>query len=217
MSNRLAESIEYYVKNTSDLLLEVPVPQPAASATRIENVGKLRNRGLEVTLDALLASRPGLTWRSGIVFGLERSAVLNLGPHKFLRSGIVSGQGQSDQWAQRILAPDSTGKTYPLGTFYGPVFLGVDPTTGFQVFACSAAPGHTANCVNGRTTTRGGPAAADYQVIGNANPDFTIGLHNQVRSEEHTSELSHGYISYAVFCLKKKIKHLTVSDAKMLI
>src|SRR5204862_2279806 len=156
MNNRLAGSIEYYVKNTSDLLLEVPVPQPAASATRIENVGKLRNRGLEVTLDALLASRPGLTWRSGIVFGLERSAVLNLGPHKFLRSGIVSGQGQSDQWAQRILAPDSTGKTYPLGTFYGPVFLGVDPTTGFQVFACSAAPGHTANCVNGRTTTRGG-------------------------------------------------------------
>src|SRR2546422_2794607 len=27
-----------------------------------------------------------------------------------------------------------------------------------------------------------------------------------VRSEEHTSELRHGYISYAVFCLKKK-KH----------
>src|SRR2546429_7360382 len=26
----------------------------------------------------------------------------------------------------------------------------------------------------------------------------------QKRSEEHTSELSHGYISYAVFCLKKK-------------
>src|SRR2546422_2285704 len=26
------------------------------------------------------------------------------------------------------------------------------------------------------------------------------------RSEEHTSELSHGYISYAVFCLKKKKK-----------
>src|SRR2546429_2288973 len=26
------------------------------------------------------------------------------------------------------------------------------------------------------------------------------------RSEEHTSELRHGYISYAVFCLKKKKK-----------
>src|SRR2546422_7858136 len=27
------------------------------------------------------------------------------------------------------------------------------------------------------------------------------------RSEEHTSELHHGYISYAVFCLKKKKKN----------
>ena len=26
----------------------------------------------------------------------------------------------------------------------------------------------------------------------------------EIRSEEHTSELRHGYISYAVFCLKKK-------------
>src|SRR5207249_1223694 len=156
------------------------------------------------------ASRPGLTWRTGVVFALERSAVLDLGPHKFLRSGIVSGQGQSDQWAQRILAPDPTGKTYPLGTFYGPVFLGVDPTTGFQVFACN--PLNTANCVNGRTTTRGGPASADYQVIGNANPDFTIGLHNQVNwgkfdisfLDRKSTRLnsSHVSISYAVFCLK---------------
>src|SRR2546422_5833891 len=28
------------------------------------------------------------------------------------------------------------------------------------------------------------------------------------RSEEHTSESSHGYISYAVFCLKKKKRKL---------
>src|SRR5207245_9091132 len=89
----------------------------------------------------------------------------------FIRSGIVSGQGQSDQWAERIIPG------YPLGTFYGPVFVGVDPTTGFQVFACTAA---TAGCVNGRTTTRGLPNAADYQGIGTANPDSTVGLHNQV-------------------------------------
>src|SRR5687768_18597832 len=34
-------------------------------------------------------------------------------------------------------------------------------------------------------------------------------LHRRRRSEEHTSELSHGYISYAVFCLKKKKKKKT--------
>src|SRR6266850_334439 len=172
MDNRLAGSVEYYVKNTSDLLLDVPVPQPQPSSTRLENVGKLRNRGVEATLDALLVARPGLTWRSGLVFALERNKVLDLGPHQFLRSGIVSGQGQSDQWAERIM-PGS-----PLGTFFGPVFVGVDPTTGFQVFACTTA--HTPTCVNGRTTTRGVPNASDYQIIGNANPDFTLGFHNQL-------------------------------------
>ncbi len=171
MNNRLVGSVEYYVKNTSDLILEVPVPPPQPAATRLENVGKLRNRGVEMSLDALLMSQPNLTWRTGLVFALERNKVLDLGPHSFIRSGIVSGQGQSDQWAERIMPG------YPLGTFYGPVFVGVDPTTGFQVFACTAA---TAGCVNGRTTTRGGPDAADYRVIGNANPDFTVGLHSQV-------------------------------------
>ncbi len=169
--NRLAGSVEYYVKNTSDLLLEVPIPPPQPAATRIENVGKLRNRGVELSLDALLVSRPGMTWRTGLVFAVERNKVLDLGPHQFIRSGIVSGQGQSDQWAERIMPG------FALGTFYGPVFLDVDPVTGFQVFACTAA---TAGCLNGRTTTRGVPDAADYHVIGNANPDFTIGLHNQL-------------------------------------
>jgi iron complex outermembrane receptor protein len=171
LNNRLAGSVEYYVKNTSDLLLEVPVPQPQPAATRLENVGKLRNKGVEVTLDALIVARPGLTWRSGLTFAAERNKVLDLGPHKFIRSGIVSGQGQSDQWAERIM-PGS-----PLGTFFGPVFVDVNPATGFQRFACSAA---TAACVNGLTTTRGVPNAADYRIIGNANPDFTLGFHNQL-------------------------------------
>jgi len=38
---------------------------------------------VEATLDALLVARPGLTWRSGIVFALERNKVLDLGPHQF--------------------------------------------------------------------------------------------------------------------------------------
>ena len=38
---------------------------------------------------------------------------------------------------------------------------------------------------------------------------------NKSRSEEHTSELqSHSFISYAVFCLKKKNKQKTKEDIK---
>ena len=40
------------------------------------------------------------------------------------------------------------------------------------------------------------------------NPNFTRQTADALRSEEHTSELqSHSFISYAVFCLKKKNPH----------
>jgi len=45
LNNRLNGSLEYYVKDTKDLLLEVNVPQPAVVPTRLENIGNLRNKG----------------------------------------------------------------------------------------------------------------------------------------------------------------------------
>src|SRR5881398_1523096 len=141
LSNRLSGSVEYYVKNTKDLLVTVNVPEPALVPTQLQNVGKLRNSGLEVSLDAVLVSHPGLVWRAGLVFAAERSKVTDLGGASY-NTGDVSGQGQSNVEAERIMVGS------PLGTFYGPVFLGVD--------------------------------AADYRVIGNAKPDFTLGFHNQV-------------------------------------
>src|SRR5207302_1945393 len=163
LNNRLSGSVEYYVKNTKDLLVTVNVPEPALVPTQLQNVGKLRNSGLEVSLDAVLVSHPGLVWRAGLVFAAERSKVTDLGGASF-NTGDVSGQGQSNVEAERIMVGS------PLGTFYGPVFLGVD-ATGKQVFFCSGA---TKGCVGGRTTGGGGPDAADYRVIGNANPDFTL-------------------------------------------
>jgi len=178
LDNRISGSLEYYVKNTSDLLLEVPVAQPALATTRLQNIGAVRNKGLELSLDALAISRPNLTWRAGLVFATEKNRVVHLGEnckqpgnvepcYLFLTSGRVSGQGQSNQVSQRIMPGQ------PLGTFFGPRFVGVN-AQGKQLFACAAS---SAGCVNGQTTA---PLAADYAVIGNAYPDFTLGLHSTV-------------------------------------
>jgi iron complex outermembrane receptor protein len=59
----------------------------------------------------------------------------------------------------------------PIGTFFGPKFLRVNEK-GQQVFTCKAT---SAGCANGETTD---PTDEDKVVIGNANPDFTIGLRN---------------------------------------
>src|SRR3546814_9895664 len=61
-----------------------------------------------------------------------------------------------------------------------------------------------------RPTTRGeiNPSFADGTKIGKRYVDASDALELLCRSEEHTSELqSLMRISYAVFCLKKKITH----------
>ena len=185
--NRLAGSAEYYIKNTSDLLEYVTAPAPAQNSLTLVNVGKLRNNGVELTLDALAVSRPNLTWRAGLTFAAQRNKVITLGPYSFVRSGRVSGQGQSDQWAERLLPGQ------PLGTFYGPVFVGVD-TAGKQLFRCSTP---SASCVNSQTTS---PLADDYTIIGNANPDFTFGFRNQVTwGKFDISALIRGSVGQDVF------------------
>jgi iron complex outermembrane receptor protein len=185
--NRLAGSAEYYIKNTSDLLEYVTAPAPAQNSLTLVNIGKLRNHGVELTLDALVASRPNLTWRTGFTFAAQRNKVITLGPFSFVQSGRVSGQGQSDQWAQRLLPGQ------PLGTFYGPVFVGVD-NAGNQLFRCTTP---SASCVNGQTMD---PTSNDLSVIGNANPSFTFGFRNQITvGKFDISALIRGSVGQDVF------------------
>jgi TonB-linked SusC/RagA family outer membrane protein len=168
LDNRFTGTLEYYIKNTSDLLLTVAVPQPAAVDTVLRNIGKVRNQGVELSFDAQVLSRPRMSWLAGLVFAAERNKVVDLGGRSFIGTGRVSGQGQSGQLAQRIIPGE------PLGTFYGPTFIGVDPADGKQLFRCATA---SATCIDGQTKSPGG---SDYGIIGNANPDFTLGIHSNV-------------------------------------
>lgn len=164
--NRISGTFEYFVKNTDDLLLTVPVPAPAVQSERFENIGEVRNRGLEASLDALLRNRPNMTWQAGIVFATIDNEVRDLGGRSFITSGLVSGQGQSGQTSQRIIPG------FALGTFYGPEFVGIDGQ-GRQTFNDYDASGS----LIGTTTS---PSADDFRAIGEANPDFTLGIRSQL-------------------------------------
>jgi iron complex outermembrane receptor protein len=166
LNDRVTGNFEIYQKTTKDLLQEVSVPQPAVVSTRWENIGSLRNRGFEAATDVQLISQGRRSLNGGLVLTVERGKIISLGDTgRVLQSGDVSGQGQSNQYSQRIKAG------LPLGTFFGPKFLFVN-SAGQQVFACLAA---SAGCTAGETTN---PTEADKLVIGNANPSFTLGLRN---------------------------------------
>ena len=163
-NDRYTGVLDIYQKTTKDLLLDVSVPQPAVVSTRLENVGSLRNRGVELSLDAHLfeAQRRQLT--VGFVGSVERNEVTSLGAGRsFIGTGDVNGQGQSGRLSQRIIVGE------PIGTFWGPKFLRVNDK-GKQVFSCTKV---RPECVGNETTT---PSGDDDEIIGKANPDFTLGI-----------------------------------------
>lgn len=171
LDNLLSGTVEFYQKNTTDLLLEVAVAQPALVATRLENIGEVKNTGVELSLDALIVNRPNLNWHAGLVFAAERNEVVDLGGRNFITTGGVSGQGQSGQVSQRILPGE------PLGTFFGPEYVGVD-SEGKQLFnqyrvERDASGKVTSRELIGQTTS---PSGDDFVVLGDANPDFSVGL-----------------------------------------
>jgi iron complex outermembrane receptor protein len=175
-NDRFTGVIDLYQKTTDDLLLEVAVPQPAVVTTRLENIGSVRNRGVEVTFNTPLISRDGLNLGLELVASAERNEVTSLGDTtaacaedrsncRFINTGFVSGQGQSNQYSQRIMLGE------PIGTFFAPEFLHVN-AQGQQVFSCRTP---SASCVDGQTID---PTDADRIVAGSANPDFSVGLSN---------------------------------------
>ncbi|AHG93779.1 TonB-dependent outer membrane protein, SusC/RagA (plasmid) [Gemmatirosa kalamazoonensis] len=177
LDGRFSGTVEYYLKNTRDLLLTINVPQPAVTDTVLANVGAVRNKGLEFTLDARTISRPRLDLTLGVLGSVERNRVVSLGKTAFITSGNVSGQGQTGQVSQRIMPG------FPLGTFYGPEYVGVD-ANGRQLFnkykvTKNAAGVITSRELTAQTTT---PTADDYNVLGNANPKFSLGGHGQLRA-----------------------------------
>ena len=174
--NKYTGTLEYYRKNTSDLLLTVNVPQPALVSTRLENVGSLHNQGVEFTFDANLIEKKDQTFTTGLVASIERNTVDDLGGRSFIGTAGISGQGQSGKQAQRII-PGS-----PLGTFWGPEFVGVN-NEGKQVFnnykVTRDAKGQiTSRVLDGTTTSYDGD---DEVIIGNANPAFSLGWRGNLR------------------------------------
>jgi TonB-linked SusC/RagA family outer membrane protein len=181
LNDRFTGVIDIYQKTTKDLLLEVEVPQPAVVPTRLENIGSVRNRGIEVTFNTPILTGANRTLGLELVASAERNEVRNLGERPFINTGWVSGQGQSNQYSQRILVGE------PIGTFFAPRFVRVANefnisgrdtiwAPGQQLFQCTPATGRT-DCVNGLTRN---PSDADRIVAGSANPDFALGLSNNL-------------------------------------
>jgi iron complex outermembrane receptor protein len=173
-SDRFTGVLDFYQKTTKDLLLRVAVPQPAVVSTRIQNIGAVRNRGFEATVDARILDEGSRSLTSGLVASIERNQVTAIDASRdFITTGNVYGQGQSGRFAQRLIPGQ------PLGIFWGPEYVGLNAQNQ-QMFNKYTVTKDASGRITSRTLagTTIAPTADDETIIGNANPSFSLGFHS---------------------------------------
>ncbi len=178
-NSRFGGSVDFYIKDTEDLLLNAPIPTTSGFTTVLQNVGEMRNTGVDLSLNSTNIKRDNFTWSSTFTVGYLRNEVITL------VDGIPFDAGFSNRIAE--------GR--PLGSFFGHVTNGI-----FQNQAEIDAHASQPNAAPGdfRFEDIGGGAGEDNILataddldpdgmindddrtfIGKALPDFQGGLRNQ--------------------------------------
>ncbi|MCY7349185.1 MAG: TonB-dependent receptor [Cytophagaceae bacterium] len=96
--NRLRGVVEFYNRDTKDLLLNVPLSNTTGFNSRLENVGSMRNRGVEAELgyDIIKARQArGFNWDFRVNFTFNKNQITDLFNDKDIPNGVtryVEGQ-----------------------------------------------------------------------------------------------------------------------------
>jgi TonB-dependent starch-binding outer membrane protein SusC len=166
LKNRISGSIDYYIKNTSDLIFDYPVANTVYFvANMTANVGKVKNTGIEVTITAIPVSTEGFNWTTSANVSHNKNEVVSLSNGQFQALAYVplaylGGKGQTGNWSQQLM------EGQPLGTFSLWHYTGKNDA-GTSTFL-------TAD--NKVIATQ--PATTDLLVAGNAQPKLLFGWSN---------------------------------------
>ena len=91
LNNRINGSIDIYQKNSTDLLYERPLPLVAGGGTLWDNVGEVRNRGLEIALNTVNIQNKDWNWTTSINFATNSNKVKSInGSQNYILGGTDS-------------------------------------------------------------------------------------------------------------------------------
>jgi TonB-linked SusC/RagA family outer membrane protein len=157
--DRINMNLDYYRRTTKDLLLQAPIPWSAGmrNANVYENVGSVRNTGIEVNLNTINVQTKNLTWSTNFIFTTNKNKILKL------------NNGNADIFP----GPNFLGQTNILrvgesiGSFYGMTRLGTYSTDEAALAAeHSLKPGD-------RKYRYNADGSNYYSIIGRAYPKWT--------------------------------------------
>ncbi len=171
LHDRLSAEFTYYDKVTRDLVLSVPQALTTGFSSQFQNIGRLSNRGVEITLSSVNVQGSRFGWTSRLGYAANRSRIekLNLASDTLVfdyLNAVIEGQ--------------------PIGVFYGAYYPrdanGNVILTGPRNAGGFPAP--VADSLKIPTRARGfNPARGDSsivlrKIIGDPNPKFTASLLN---------------------------------------
>ncbi|QZE14828.1 TonB-dependent receptor [Halosquirtibacter laminarini] len=162
LDGMISITADYYSKETTDLLLLVPVPNYTGFDTELKNVGSLSNKGWDFSVQMNLGNKD-FRWNGNLTASTNRSEIIDLSG----RDNIIFDNGDMNT----ILEPNSQ-----FGQFYGYKYEGVWKSSEVAEAAVYGAVSGDAkfhdlnndNVIN----------SDDRQVIGNALPKWQFGFAN---------------------------------------
>ena len=160
--NRISGEIDYYVKKTKDLLLDVPVPGTSGFDIQTRNIGSVENKGFEFILNTTNLSGE-FKWNTSLNFSINKNKVTDLG-----------GQDIIDAGGSRFMNVVKIGE--PLGAFYGAQYAGVDPANGDALWYINAK--NTDGIIVDPAATTNDFAKANFIVLGHPTPDIMYAITN---------------------------------------
>lgn len=149
---RLGGSLDYYIRDTEDLLLDKPIPATNGFTTITDNVGAIRNTGFEIELNSTNLAIGDFLWTTDFNISFQDSEVMRLADGDTL---IIANAGETYIVGQEMNA------------FYLQRWAGVNPADGRPMWYDENG-NIVFNNASGNTRT----------VVGSANPDAFGGLTN---------------------------------------
>ncbi len=162
--NRLHATLDYYIKNTSNILYQVPVTGLVGVTSIWKNIGKMRNTGIELTVGGDIIRTKDLTWNITANISHNSNELRDLYKQRdangnyVVKPVLISDGTSIAGTAQRIL---EIGE--PVDTYYMKEWAGVNPEDGKPQWYMDDANGN-------KVVTDSYSKASDYK-CGKASPD----------------------------------------------
>jgi TonB-linked SusC/RagA family outer membrane protein len=178
MFKRITLNVDVYDKTSAALLLNVQLPYTTGYSSVIQNVGSVRNRGLELNLSTVNL-KGKFNWETNFNIAFNRSKVIKLDQGK----DIITDNG--------FTPPTIVSVGHDLNSFYMRKWAGVDPANGDPLWE-KVTTDASGNKVVTKTNVL---SDATPQFVGSFSPKFTGGFTNTFGYKAFTLSAFFNFVS----------------------